>query len=177
MRRCIEHAAACVRVVGRYLLMRPTGLHAAGHQSARRARSAAHAACGTIGCPAHRTARACAPDTAHTRMCRLWGDVVKWGSSFKVKTAGECCDACLKASNATKSNPLACNGAAAPARPGRWSTRSARAQRACGTGSEARSTPARLHDHALRRPATSQFQCGCGALTRRCARRSTRSAG
>lgn len=28
--------------------------------------------------------------------CRMWGDVVKWGSNFKTSTPGECCEACLK---------------------------------------------------------------------------------
>lgn len=43
-------------------------------------------------------------------LCRLWGDVVKWGSHHKFKTAGECCDACLK-SLEPKGNVPGCNGA------------------------------------------------------------------
>lgn len=39
----------------------------------------------------------------------LWGDVVKWGASFKVKTAGECCDACLQEMQ-PKGDKKGCNG-------------------------------------------------------------------
>ena len=41
--------------------------------------------------------------------CRLWGDVVKWGSSFHTNTPGECCEACLKHTPA-KHSAHKCNG-------------------------------------------------------------------
>lgn len=43
--------------------------------------------------------------------CRYWGDVVKWGSSHRVESAGECCQACTDFKPASKDD-VECNGAA-----------------------------------------------------------------
>jgi len=40
---------------------------------------------------------------------RLWGDVVRWGANFRVKSAGECCDACLKALKPSGKQVHGCN--------------------------------------------------------------------
>eukprot|EP00877_Chromochloris_zofingiensis_P001819 jgi/Chrzof1/11638/Cz06g03080.t1 len=43
----------------------------------------------------------------------LWGDVVKWGSDFRVTTAAACCDACQKFKPAREED-FACNGIVGP---------------------------------------------------------------
>lgn len=44
--------------------------------------------------------------------CRMWGDVVKWGSNFHTNTPGECCEACQK--HVPPTGGPTCNGESRP---------------------------------------------------------------